>query len=111
MHLYRGVSRGNALGERQLQAFRKQIETNDERISEVILAGDFNSDLDAELNGSHAICRSLLEPSASPYRYRTVTKDGAGNKIVTSKSRHQRHLDWILSAKKETRYPKSNRLP
>lgn len=100
MHLYGGASRGNTLGERQLQAFRKQIETSADKISEVILAGDFNSDLDEELVGSHAICRSLLEPSASPYRYRTVTVDDAGNKIVTSKSRHQRHLDWIFVGKK-----------
>lgn len=100
MHLYGGASRGNTLGQRQLQSFRKQIETSAENISELVLAGDFNSDLDEELNGSHTICRSLLEPAASPYRYRTVTVDDAGNKIVTSKSRHQRHLDWIFVGKK-----------
>lgn len=100
MHLYGGASRGNTLGERQLQSFRKQIESSDEKISELILAGDFNSDLDEELTGSHTICRSLLQPSESSYRYRTVTADAAGNKIVTSKSRHQRHLDWIFVGKK-----------
>lgn len=99
LHLYGGSRHGNTLGEKQLRSFREQIESNDANVSEIILAGDFNSDLDEELAGSHSICRYLLEPSSSLYRYRTVTHDSNNNKIATS-SRHKRHLDWIFVGKK-----------
>lgn len=100
MHLYGGARLGNTLGERQLKSFREQIETQSEAVSEIVLAGDMNSDLDEELAGSHSICRSLLEPTSSLYRYRSVTEDAAKNKIVTNHSSHKRHLDWIFVGKK-----------
>lgn len=98
MHLYGGARHGNTLGERQLKAFREQIEALGD--AEIVLAGDMNSDLDEELAGSHSICRSLLEPSSSLFRYRSVTEDAAKNKIVTNRSSHKRHIDWVFVGKK-----------
>lgn len=103
MHLYGGTSRGNPLGRQQIENFRKQIEENDSNISQIILAGDFNSDakdeIDQHLDGP---CTFLLKPnSSSSYSYNTVPADGKTPLIQTT-NRSRRHLDWVFAGIKNT---------
>ncbi len=97
MHLYGGTSRGNTLGRGQMEYMRGQIEKNDDTISQVILAGDFNSDAAFELqNQVDGPCTFLLKPlNNSSYNYTTVPHDGINPKIVTT-NRSDRHLDWVF---------------
>lgn len=107
MHLYGGTSRGNPLARQQIENFRQQIEENDKDISQIILAGDFNSDakdeIDQHLNGP---CTYLLKPhSNSSYTYNTVPAGGASPLIRTT-NRSNRHLDWVFTGIKNTKSDK-----
>lgn len=92
MHIYGGTREGNTLGRQQIESFRGQIEQNDDGISRIILAGDFNSDITDENSKSlDGPCKFILNKHAdSSYRYNSIDEQ-----IVTS-NRSRRHLDWIF---------------
>lgn len=92
MHLYGGTKTGNSLAREQIESFKKQIEQNSQDVSQIILAGDFNSDHNDELaQNLNGPCRFLLETKEEfPFSYHTTEE-----KIRTT-NRSNRHLDWIF---------------
>lgn len=98
MHLYGGTKDGNPLGRQQIESFRGQIEQETDQVARIVLAGDFNSDIQDErtqnLNGP---CRYMLDPNPhSPFSYHSALESG-----IHTTNRSRRHLDWVFVGLKD----------
>lgn len=106
VHIYGGASHGNTLGTKQIESFRPQIESGDGTVHRIIIAGDFNSDMDEEAlpgrdEGTKVCSKLLTKQVSSAYQYATALRDSEGRKIPTTTKPSGRHLDWVFVGTKD----------